>query len=290
MRGKKGKVFGGIVGRHRKAAVVGLALLAFLTVSVSGAFADAGNPIAGTIQATATVDPSGAGGVGTVTIYVKGQWDWLSHNSDCNNNRAGTGVGIIWNEPGGSGYTVSKGAISAQVGVKTTWDTTLNPVDQMAHPVDRGNVAGGLHGCRRLPGRPAVRRSEPGRHHDDAEERVARRLRSHADHGHRIEGRDLDLGAVTAPPTATGTRGAPGATRRTAVRATPTPTGWTSCRRRCASTSTTCTASAGPVVPRATYRRTQPRSRSTATATTRSRRTSTTSTRVRTASRSTCCS
>ena len=38
-------------------------------------------------------------GNGTVTIYVRGQWWWDSHNADCNTDRAGAGVGIIWNDP-----------------------------------------------------------------------------------------------------------------------------------------------------------------------------------------------
>ena len=36
--------------------------------------------------------------VGPVTVYVRGQWTWLSHKSDCNFDRAATGVGIIWIE------------------------------------------------------------------------------------------------------------------------------------------------------------------------------------------------
>ena len=39
---------------------------------VSGAFADAGNPILGTIKASAVDN-----GNGTVTIFVRGQWNWL---------------------------------------------------------------------------------------------------------------------------------------------------------------------------------------------------------------------
>ena len=74
--------------------VFSAAMLAF----VANAFADAGNPIAGTIKATAVDN-----GNGTLTISVKGEWNWLSHNADCNDDRAGTGVGIVWNdstEPG----------------------------------------------------------------------------------------------------------------------------------------------------------------------------------------------
>jgi hypothetical protein len=36
---------------------------------------------------------------------VRGQWNWLSHNSDCNFDRAATGVGLIWNDPNGADRT-----------------------------------------------------------------------------------------------------------------------------------------------------------------------------------------
>jgi len=115
------------------------ALAAGLTFLVAGALADAGNPILGTIKGTAVNN-----GNGTVTIYVRGQWNWLSHNNDCNFDRAATGVGIIWGDPTEPGFTVSKGAISAEIGIKTLRAGDVdNQVDQMVHPVDRGNQVEG---------------------------------------------------------------------------------------------------------------------------------------------------
>jgi uncharacterized repeat protein (TIGR01451 family) len=71
--------------------------------------ADAGNPILGTIKAT-SVD----NGDGTVTIFVRGQQNWISHNSDCNFDRAGMGVGIIWDDKHGAsnGDEVQRVALS----------------------------------------------------------------------------------------------------------------------------------------------------------------------------------
>src|ERR1041385_2333734 len=97
----------GLSRRRRYLATVVLALLGALTFSVAGALADAGNPIMGTIQANAVDN-----GNGTVTVYVRGQWNWLSHTTDCNFDRAGTGAGIIWNDSTEPGYTVSSGAVS----------------------------------------------------------------------------------------------------------------------------------------------------------------------------------
>src|SRR5215208_1290776 len=65
-------------------------------VFAAGAFADAGNPILNTIQANSTDN-----GDGTVTISVKGQWNWQSHGSDCNFDRAATGAAIAWSDRNG---------------------------------------------------------------------------------------------------------------------------------------------------------------------------------------------
>lgn len=76
------------------------AVIAAFALTMSWAlvvFADAGNPITGTINAvTLTQDAD------TVTVAVQGEWNWLSHNSDCNVDRAATGVGIIWNDFNGA--------------------------------------------------------------------------------------------------------------------------------------------------------------------------------------------
>jgi hypothetical protein len=118
-------------------AALGLAFAAMCAIHVATALGDAGNPIVGTIRGTIVPDASGPG----MTVYVRGQWNWLSHNSDCNFDRAGIGVGIIWNDPNSPGYTVTKGSITAEVGVRSSTDG--NAVDQMVHPADRGNVAQG---------------------------------------------------------------------------------------------------------------------------------------------------
>ena len=90
--------------RRRSLVALALAIVSSLTLIVSGALADAGNPLLGTIKATAVDNHDG-----TVTVYVRGQWNWLSHNSDCNFDRAAEGVGIIWNDPTETGFTVTQG-------------------------------------------------------------------------------------------------------------------------------------------------------------------------------------
>ncbi len=88
---------------RRRCATVALLTLTGALVFATGALADAGNPILGTIKASAT--QSTFNGKPTVTIYVRGQWNWLSHTSDCNTDRAATGAGIIWNDLNGTGTT-----------------------------------------------------------------------------------------------------------------------------------------------------------------------------------------
>jgi hypothetical protein len=120
-----------------------LAVGVVLVLGTSSALADAGNPIIGTTKGDLVQNPDG-----TVTVYVRGQWNWLSHDKDCNFDRAGTGLSMIWNDPTETGYMLTKDAVSAEVGVKEkdgSW-TDPNAVDGMVHPVDRGNVPEGLPG------------------------------------------------------------------------------------------------------------------------------------------------
>jgi hypothetical protein len=125
---------------RRGLAVTALALVAMCAFYAPSALGDAGNPILGTIRGSIVPDnpsdPSGG-----VTVYVRGQWNWLSHNSDCNFDRAATGEGLIWTDPNSPGYTVTKGSVTAGVGVQSSTDGNLQ--DQMVHPVDRGNQVEG---------------------------------------------------------------------------------------------------------------------------------------------------
>src|SRR5437870_5041673 len=139
--------------RRRVALFAGGALLVTSAVwwGPGTARADAGNPILGTIHGSLQPNPDG-----TVTVFVRGQWNWLSHNSDCNFDRAATGVGMIWNDPTEPGFTVTKAPISAGVGIAAirsgtapagenpnAYPDTYNTVDEMVHPVDRGNQGEG---------------------------------------------------------------------------------------------------------------------------------------------------
>ena len=51
----------------------------------------------------ATVD----GATGHVTVDLTGGWSWPTHGSDCNLNRAGTGIAVNWLDPQDRGFHVA---------------------------------------------------------------------------------------------------------------------------------------------------------------------------------------
>jgi len=108
--------------------------------------ADAETALLGTITATVVpVDPSNPNG--PTVVYLRGQWNWYTHTTDCNFDRAGAGVGLIWNDSTEPGYTVTNGTVSADVGVATLRaGDTANTIDKMVHPADLGNVPEGYPG------------------------------------------------------------------------------------------------------------------------------------------------
>jgi hypothetical protein len=95
------------------------ALAGALIFGVAGALADAGNPITGTISAQITNQTAT-----TVTISVKGEWNWLSHTSDCNTDRAATGAAIAWGDRNGADNTRTISSISRATNVVTVTTAT----------------------------------------------------------------------------------------------------------------------------------------------------------------------
>jgi hypothetical protein len=133
---------------RRRYLTAGLLALSATMVWVVGAFADAGNPVLDTIRSSVVNNTDG-----TVTVYVRGQWNWISHGGDCNQtaasgdregDRAGTGLAIVWNDPTEPGYVKARPKKGTWppggVGIRQlrTGDT-VNQIDGLVHPVDRGN-------------------------------------------------------------------------------------------------------------------------------------------------------
>jgi hypothetical protein len=133
-----------VASTRRYQAAMLLALGALAAFGVVTAFGDAGNPIPGeAINGTkGTTGTLVKNADGSWTVYVKGQWNWLSHNSDCNVDRAGAGLAMIWNDPNEPGYKLEANGITALVGVKEKLNgDTFNEIDGQVHPADVGNAA-----------------------------------------------------------------------------------------------------------------------------------------------------
>jgi hypothetical protein len=105
--------------RRRSLAVAALAITAGLTFLVGAALPDAGNPILGTIRASVVSQTAT-----TVTISVQGEWNWLSHNADCNYDRAGAGAGIVWGDRNGADDTRPISSIARNGNVVTVTTAT----------------------------------------------------------------------------------------------------------------------------------------------------------------------
>ena len=59
-----------------------------------------------------------------MTAYVRGQWNWLSHDiATATSTAPPTGLAMIWNDSTETGYTLTGKTVSADVGVatKTRW-------------------------------------------------------------------------------------------------------------------------------------------------------------------------
>ena len=62
------------------------------------------------------------------TVEIHGTWAWTTHRSNCNENRAGAGFAIDWNDNNGNHVTVLNG-VSIDVGVLNA--TALNAADNL---------------------------------------------------------------------------------------------------------------------------------------------------------------
>src|SRR4051812_31793818 len=101
---------------HMRAVVVALATAALCLIAVTSAFADAADPVPSATTGTLVTNSDGSR-----TLTVQGRWQWTTHHSDCNTDRAGVGVAIDWNDPTDAGNDV-KG-----FGLGTSTDNVVHP-------------------------------------------------------------------------------------------------------------------------------------------------------------------
>src|SRR5437667_6948846 len=86
-------------------SALGVTVLTTLCIA-SAVSADAPDPVPA--AATITLGPvTNVNGVPTRTVTAAGQWQWPTHGSDCNTDRAGAGFAVDWNDPNQAGNHVT---------------------------------------------------------------------------------------------------------------------------------------------------------------------------------------
>jgi uncharacterized repeat protein (TIGR01451 family) len=135
-----------------------LAALVVSLVVVASAMGDAADPIPSATHGSLVLHPDGSRTLtvsgGTDAVTDPG-WQWTTHTGDCNTQRAGVGVAIVWNDPTDQGVnqtitgstasgnvTVSPGTSTDNVVHPTPLTSPLTAVD-IATPSDFANWRGG---------------------------------------------------------------------------------------------------------------------------------------------------
>jgi hypothetical protein len=105
-------------------------LLAAMMVMAPIANADAPDPILSSVTGTVAVQPNG-----NVRLSLTGKWQWTTHTSDCNANRAGVGYAVAWTDATEPGYFVANDPNTGQpVNVGDSKVGGRNTIDQVVHP------------------------------------------------------------------------------------------------------------------------------------------------------------
>jgi uncharacterized repeat protein (TIGR01451 family) len=132
----------------RRRFTVGIAAVAALAILAGVALADAPDvkvppnqsPI---VSATAVQNANG-----TVTVTIKGAWNWPTHGSDCNLNRAGAGIAVDWFDPKDPGFdlkaSVPINGVSTAIAVGSSQAVNGNAVDNVVHPTENDTGNGGV--------------------------------------------------------------------------------------------------------------------------------------------------
>ena len=131
-----------------------LALFTFvcvLALSAAPAFADAPDPIPSATHGSLVVNADGSR-----TLTVQGGtndttdpgWRWTTHHSDCNTDRSGAGVAMVWNDPTQPGNPVTGAGALGTFLLGTPTDNVVHPtpgavVQDIAAPSDYLNWRGG---------------------------------------------------------------------------------------------------------------------------------------------------
>lgn len=143
------------------AVIAALIALVSLTCAAS-ALADAPDPIPANTHGIITVnndgsrtltvwggswvgDPAGttANGAPAGTIVTPG-WQWTTHSSDCNTDRAGAGYSIVWNDGSQQGNLIDGGNLG-DFYVGAAFANAFNPADNTVHSTPIQNIPGAVN-------------------------------------------------------------------------------------------------------------------------------------------------
>jgi hypothetical protein len=102
--------------------LVVLLVIAVFGVQATSAFADAADPVPSATHGTFVTNADGSR-----TLTVSGSWAWTTHHSDCNTDRSGVGVAIVWNDPTNPGNKVSGGGSLGDFFVGDRNDNVVHP-------------------------------------------------------------------------------------------------------------------------------------------------------------------
>src|SRR4051812_45635900 len=106
-------------------AALALTIALVLSLGTTTALADAPDPVPTATHGSVVLHADGSR---TLTVYggtnaiTDPGWQWTTHKSDCNTDRGGAGVAIVWNDPTDAGGTVTgttpSGNVTVAVGTK----------------------------------------------------------------------------------------------------------------------------------------------------------------------------
>src|ERR1041385_8076166 len=124
------------------------AAAAAIAVLAGTALADAPDVKIAPVQSPAITATAVTNADGTVTVTVRGGWNWEHNNADCNLDRAGAGVAIDWfdpKQPGNDlGVSIPINGVSTPIAVGTAAANTLNPAHTAAPPPENATGAGSV--------------------------------------------------------------------------------------------------------------------------------------------------
>jgi uncharacterized repeat protein (TIGR01451 family) len=124
----------------KRRITVAIAAVAALAILAGVALADAPDVKVPPNQAPLVTATAVQNSNGSVTVTIRGGWNWPTHGSDCNLNRAGIGVAVDWFDPKDPGFALNNTGIA----VGSSAAVNGNTVDNVVHPTENDTGTGAV--------------------------------------------------------------------------------------------------------------------------------------------------